>query len=999
MISTNNPGTLAVRVDNTLWSWGLNTNGQIGDNSVTSRSSPVQISIPSGSLTSVIGSIAMGNGTSLAINGGLPYVWGTNTTGALGLGNNYVPAGTSSPVQLNTLNMFIATANNNYNSPVQIMSGSWNQISAGLYHTLAIRNDYTLWAWGQNTYGQVGDITTFTRSSPVQVGIGSSWINISAGGTHTVALRSNNILYAWGLNTSGQLSDGTLLSRSSPVQVPNAFTSMVTYVSVPVQISTSSWSLVSAGFSNGIATDANGLLFGWGNSNFGQIYANGLPAPTANSSSFSAMNSGLQAYAQLPQTLGTSSWVAIAAGYRHALAIDINYRLFGWGNYAGSNPATVPYSWSQIVSGNSHTLAIRADGSLWVWGQNSYGQLGTFDTIARSSPTQLGTSSWTQVAAGQSHSMAIRSDGSLFVWGENSQGSIGDNTTVNRSSPVQVGFVSTSSYNYNVMFNGTTDYITASLVNNNDIGGGNFTIEFWMLPRGTNTTRIINKRFINSYGAGTWSVTFNGTTGVLSWSQIIYPEVFISTPSNAVLLNVWSHIAIVRSSSVVQIFVNGKLQSYGIDSTSYSTNTNIYVGADPTLSYYNGLMTNLRITQNVVYTGPFTPSTLPLPSTSSTIVLLFRTGLATQENSTNANSITTTGAPTAYQTPTPFTNTIVTTSWIQVTAGGSFSAALSSTKTLYTWGYNGYGIVDGTSINRSSPVQVSADRSYVQISAGDSHLALLRTDGTVWTLGYGGQGALGNNSSASQASPVQIGAYTGQLTVYGYTKVISSSQTTYLIRGDNTLWATGYNNYGQLGINNTATPYYSPVQVAGLWKNVYAGSGTNSVSGIKVDGTIWVWGNNNYGQLATNNTVSFSSPVQLGTNLSNVPAGLSFVGLGQQSSFLQDKFGTLYAVGYNASGQLGDTTTANRSNPTQITSVYGTSSPVQISSGTSWTQVSAGNDISFATNSSNVLYFWGRNDTNQGSVATNSNIVTSPVAIGTVSQPIVAGSNNSGYVQ
>ena len=114
---------------------------------------------------------------------------------------------------------------------------NWSDASAGGTHTVALRTDGTLWAWGTNTYGQVGDGTTTTRFAPVQVGTATTWKLARAGGGHTLALRTDGTLWSWGLNLKGQLGDGTTTNRSSPAQV-----------------GTGTWSTVSAGWLSSAGT-------------------------------------------------------------------------------------------------------------------------------------------------------------------------------------------------------------------------------------------------------------------------------------------------------------------------------------------------------------------------------------------------------------------------------------------------------------------------------------------------------------------------------------------------------------------------------------------------------------------------------------------------------------------------------------------------------------------------------------------------------------------------
>jgi alpha-tubulin suppressor-like RCC1 family protein len=109
----------------------------------------------------------------------------------------------------------------NVSSPVQTVSAgtNWKLVSAGIYHTAAIKTDGTLWLWGRNNYGQIGDNSRVSKSSPVQtIASGNNWKQVSCAGRFTAALKTDGTLWTWGQNTSGQLGDGTTTSKSSPIQ-------------------------------------------------------------------------------------------------------------------------------------------------------------------------------------------------------------------------------------------------------------------------------------------------------------------------------------------------------------------------------------------------------------------------------------------------------------------------------------------------------------------------------------------------------------------------------------------------------------------------------------------------------------------------------------------------------------------------------------------------------------------------------------------------------------
>ena len=186
--------TVALKLDGTLWAWGSNWLGQLGDSSTVDRNSPVKIGTDTNWK-----SIAAGWGHTLALKSdGTLWAWGNNATGELGDG----------------------TDNNIKTYPVRIGSDNdWTSISTGQDHALALKSDGTLWAWGNNDYGQLGDGTTIHKNYPVKISTETDWISIAARGNHSIALRSNGTLWAWGNNFNGQLGDGTKGYQETPLMV------------------------------------------------------------------------------------------------------------------------------------------------------------------------------------------------------------------------------------------------------------------------------------------------------------------------------------------------------------------------------------------------------------------------------------------------------------------------------------------------------------------------------------------------------------------------------------------------------------------------------------------------------------------------------------------------------------------------------------------------------------------------------------------------------------
>ena len=318
-ISAGGAHTAAVRTNSGAWTWGCNSYGRLGDNTITSRSSPVYVV---GGFTDWCQISAGGQQTAAVRTGGSAWAWGRNSLGALG-DNTATPK----------------------SSPVSVVGGftDWCQISTGLgFHTAAVRTSGSAWAWGSNYQGQLGDNTTTSRRSPVSVVGGfSDWCQISAGTNHTAAVRTGGSAWAWGCNIFGQLGDCTTTSRSSPVSVVGGFCD---------------WCQISAGNSHTAAVRTGGSAWTWGCNSYGRLGDNTI---TSRSSPVSVVG-------------GFTDWCQISAGGQHTAAVRTNSSAWAWGsNYSGrlgnntstntSSPVSVVggfTNWCKISAGCCHTAAI-----------------------------------------------------------------------------------------------------------------------------------------------------------------------------------------------------------------------------------------------------------------------------------------------------------------------------------------------------------------------------------------------------------------------------------------------------------------------------------------------------------------------------------------------------------------------------------------------------------------------------------------------------------------
>jgi RHS repeat-associated protein len=247
---------------------------------------------------------------------------------------------------------------------------------------------------------------------------------------------------------------------------------------------------------------------------------------------------------------------------------------------------------------------------------------------------------------------------------------------------------------------------------------------------------------------------------------------------------------------------------------------------------------------------------------------------------------------------------------VAVAAGSAHSLALKSDGTVWAWGSNQYGqLGNGSTTNSSTPVQVDdlSDVTAISAGAGGSHSLALKSDGTVWAWGYNAYGQLGNGTKTSSDTPVQVSGLSGVVAI------AAGADHSLALKSDGTVWAWGFNNDGQLGNTSVSSTSSTPVQVSGLSDVIAIASGGNTSLALKSDGTVWAWGQNNYGQVGNGTTTMQATPVQV-SGLTGVTA----IAEGGHHSIALKSNGTVWTWGYNYYGQLGNGTKTNATTPVQM---------------------------------------------------------------------------------
>ena len=565
---------------------------------------------------------------------------------------------------------------------------------------------------------------------------------------------------------------------------------------------------------------------------------------------------------------------------------------------------------------------------------------------------------------------------------------------------------------------------------------GDFTIEFWVKPDiYSNSPYFVDFR---NDGSNT------GTTGRIVWylpSSSGKPTFWVDgsariVANSVISLGAWTHLALVRSSQVSTMYVNGVSQGTWADSTFYGNAPLVIGQRQGTASQsMDGVISNFRILKGTaLYTNNFTPPSAALTNITNSVLLCCQSNssataaavYATPEAG-GAGSITANGDISAAAqtislngslnatitwpdrvkwnnntTPTliynEYTSAFQTFRLTTVDTGLNYNAweEMQSTAqqvSLWFWGRASYGtsgLNDRT--RRSSPTQIPGQWSSKFFGSRSNLVASIpKVDGTLWSWGYQGGGNLGLNDIVSRSSPTQVGTDT----TWKQSSSGSGKQAL-AIKTNGTLWSWGGNDFGDLGQNyaHENGRVSSPTQVGtgSDWKQVSADA--SSSTGFKTDGTLWVWGANGDGALGLNNTTTISSPAQIpGTTWDSTT--VTNAGDTYARGIIKTD-GTLWVWGRNQEGDLGQ----NKSGTIPQGGVY-YSSPTQMGTGTDWASVSQCGNSGLGTKTDGTLWAWGSKGSDgslgQNQAPAQGTDVSSPIQIPGTTWAAIPGVSSASY--
>ena len=808
---------------------------------------------------------------------GTVWSWGYNGYGQLGLGDN----------------------SNRYR-PTQINIENVVDIAAGNNHALLVTEDGKIYSFGSNSYGQLG--RTGNAYTPEEIPNLENIEKVAAGNYHSMAIDKEGNVYTWGYNQNGQLGDGTRISNSIPTKIK-----LTNITKIATKNNTSA------------AIDGDGNLYTWGYNYYGQqgITTDNVYTPrkvsilekiidvAVENNTIIVLDQNGEVLASGYNTYGNLGNNTTQTRKSFDKVIE-KYETITTGEGEEETTTTTPVYLSGIKSieaGNEYAVAIKEDGTAISWGYNGYSQSSNGTTTNNLLPVDLkygkdkeNIDKIINVSAGEGTIVVVREDGKVWTIGKNYSGQLGNSSAVNSNefvciskpvllfeeTPIRIKGIGQNknakvnmSQGFNLLYTTIEDTDLTYQIKNEKIATVEETTgKITAVKKGKTAVTVTDKKSGETTSADVY---------VLGEEDVTFPQ--IET----------------QNYSTVTLKSNGEIWSYG----------------------YNGY--------GQLGTGDTTYKVLP--------------------TYTGINNIT------------------------QISLGGTHTLALDTEGHVWSWGYNGYGeLGNGTTTSSTEKVQVKSPdgegvlENIVAISAGNYHSIALDKDGNVYTWGYNGYGQLGLGNTTNTVLPVKVDDLEGII------KIEAGNYTSYVIDNNNHLWSTGYNYYGELGNGSTSNrSKFTQIQTLENVSDVSA-SETNSTIVLLSDGTVWGFGNNtnnqlttvggatpqqlkgpdgmlkditsisvgyytgyaitseekvvawgldNYSQLASTKTgTTKETPVYMKEKDGNDFTDAMIVSGGRYSAELAKSDGTVWGVGYNGYGNIGDGTTNSKNQITCISTPH-----------------------------------------------------------------------------
>jgi alpha-tubulin suppressor-like RCC1 family protein len=929
--------------------WGYGNSGQLGNNATSSSSVPVAVTATGVLSGATLSQLSAGQNSTCALDSpGTAYCWGSNSSGQAGSTTTAPATAFDNPVvvspsQASTLGTGYVHAcdiragkaycwgdngdgelgNNSTTSssvPVAVYTGgvlsgvTLTQIVSGQYFSCAMSNAGTVYCWGQDTSGELGNNSTTNSSVPVAVYTsgalsGQTLTQLDGGYLQTCVLSSTSAAYCWGYNTDGELGDGNTTSSSVPVAVTvsSALTGKVLAALYP-------------GDAHSCATDTAGNAFCWGSNGNGALGNNS----TGSSNVAVAVSTG--------GALSASTYVA-------AMSSD------GGGGDASDET----------------TCALSSTGAAYCWGDNNSGQLGNNSNAANSLvPVAVSTSgalsgvSLAQITAGGDYACGLSTAGAAYCWGSNGNDQLGINNTSTTSSNVPLAV-----YTGGALSGLTLLQISGSPLWSVCVSDTTGAVYCW----GTNTSGQLGNNATASSDAAVQVVNLapGAPTSVTAFpangSASVYwvPPSSFGTSGSATGYTVTASpggATCTSSSSALTCTLAGLSNStpYTVTVVTNTTGGPSYASAAATVT-------------------PWPPANQISAGWTHACLLSGGKAYCWGDNTYGQlgnNSTTSTTSPVPVYTGGVLSGVTLT----QIGSGQYYTCALSSAGNVYCWGYNGYGqLGNNTTTNSAVPVAVTtagtpmSGATIRQLAVAQISVCALSAARAAYCWGGNGNGNLGNFSTTSSSVPVAVnmGGVPSGVT---FVTMSGAGSDICALGTDANAYCWGFDSHGQLGGGVTGSNGLEPgaVTTSGVLSGIALASitvGYDHACAVSSTGGTYCWGLNSLGELGNNSTTDSSVPVAVYTGGPLFFVRVTQVTGGYDHTCALGSGSVGFCWGDDGNGELGNNSATSSDVPVSVTT---SGTPL---SGVGIAQISGGQDFTCALSGAGTAYCWGNDGTGQ----------------------------------